>query len=105
MARLPGFIIPEQPRRIIQRGNHREIILADSKDLLFYLDYLRELTGRYGLLIHAYVFMTNPMHLPATPESEDSIPKVMHSPGGNYVQYVNSAWNKLSRGRLKQDKP
>ena len=90
---------------ILSSAGTNEIIFAGSKDLLFCLDCLRELSGRYELLIHAYVFMTNPMHLPATPETEDSIPKVMQSPGRNYVQYVNSAWNKLSRGRPKQDKP
>jgi len=52
MARLPRFFIPNQPQHIIQRGNNCELIFADRKDFLFYLDGLRELTGRYGLLIH-----------------------------------------------------
>jgi len=67
MARLPRFFIPNQPQHIIQRGNNRELIFADSKDFRFCLDGLGELTGRYGMAIHAYVLMTNHMHLLATP--------------------------------------
>ena len=104
MARLPRFFIPDQPQHIIQRENNREPIFADRKDFLFCLDCLRELAGRYGLLIHAYVLMTNHMHLLATPEREESIPKVMQSLGRKYVQYFNYTYQRtgtLWEGRYK----
>ena len=104
MARLPRFFVPDVAQHIIQRGNNREFIFADRKDFLFCLDCLRELTGRYGLLIHAYVLMTNHMHLLATPEREESIPKVMQSLGRIYVQYFNYTYQRtgtLWEGRYK----
>jgi len=79
MARMPGFFIPDQPQHIIQRGNNREPIFVDRKDFQFCREYLKDVAARYGLLVHAYVLMTNHMHLLATPEREESIPKVMQS--------------------------
>lgn len=43
----------------------------------------------HGLAIHADVWMTNHIHLLATPEFEHSISKVFQSVGRRYVQYFN----------------
>ena len=89
MARLPRYIIPGQPQHIIQRGNNRQPIFAANDDYQVFRDALVEAAARHNLAIHAYVWMTNHVHLLATPGAEDSISKVFQSVGRKYVQYFN----------------
>ena len=54
--------------------------------------------------MHAYVLMTNHVHLLATPESADSLPRLMQSLGRRYVRYVNAAYRRtgtLWEGRYR----
>jgi REP-associated tyrosine transposase len=104
MARLPRYFIPEQPQHIIQRGNNREPIFAADEDYQFYLECLLQASKEHGLDIHAYVLMTNHIHLLATPSFESSIPKTFQSIGRRYVQYFNHTYNRtgtLWEGRYK----
>jgi REP element-mobilizing transposase RayT len=48
-----------------------------------------EAAEAYGCRIHAYVFMTNHVHLLVTPEREDSLPRTMQSLGRRYVRTIN----------------
>lgn len=89
MARLPRYVIPGQPQHIIQRGNNRQLIFAAEADYPFFRDALVEAANKHGLAIHAYVWMTNHVHLLATPEFDDSISKTFQSVGRRYVQYFN----------------
>ena len=89
MARLPRYVIPGQPQHIIQRGNNRQPIFAAETDYPFFRDALVEAAAKYGLAIHAYVWMTNHVHLLATPGFDDSISKTFQSVGRRYVQYFN----------------
>jgi putative transposase len=86
MARLPRYVIPGQPQHIIQRGNNRQAIFAAEADFRFFRGALVEAASQHGLAIHAYVWMTNHIHLLATPEFDGSISKVFQSVGRRYVQ-------------------
>ena len=89
MARLPRYIIPGQPQHIIQRGNNRQDIFTADKDYQFFREALVEASVKHDLAIHAYVWMSNHIHLLATPGAVDSISKVFQSVGRRYVQYFN----------------
>ncbi|HEV8647770.1 MAG TPA: transposase [Burkholderiales bacterium] len=89
MARLPRFFTEGEAQHAIQRGNNREPTFTSERDLAFYLDCLRRASTEHGLAIHAYVLMTNHVHLLATPAHEDSLPKTLQSVGRRYVQYFN----------------
>ena len=89
MARLPRYVIPGQPQHIIQRGNNRQAIFASDEDYQFLRDALIDASVKHDLGMHAYVFMTNHIHLLATPGAENSISKVFQSVGRRYVQYFN----------------
>jgi putative transposase len=89
MARLPRFVIPGQPQHIIQRGNNREPIFFSDEDYQFYKEKLLDCSKKHDCEIHAYVMMTNHVHLLATPHSEDGLSKLMQSLGRYYVQYIN----------------
>ena len=89
MARLPRYVIPGQPQHIIQRGNNRQVNFAAEADYRFFRETMVEAAGRFGLAIHAYVWMSNHIHLLATPTAPDSISKTFQSAGRKYVQYFN----------------
>lgn len=104
MARLPRFFAEDQPLHIIQRGNNRDPIFAAEPDYLFYLDCLEHAATEHGLKIHAYVLMTNHVHLLASPLHEASVPKTLQSVGRRYVQYFNAAYRRtgtLWEGRYR----
>ena len=98
MARQPRFILPGYPQHVIQRGNNRNLIFTDDADRLFYLDKLKSACERFDCDIHAYILMTNHVHLLMTPTTETGISKVMQSVGRCYVQHFN--WRHQRTGTL-----
>ena len=104
MARLPRFVIPGQPQHVIQRGNNRQEIFCSEDDYRFYLDKLGLAAEQHGCDIHAYVLMTNHVHLLLTPHTEEGIGKLMQKVGRHYVQYFNYYYQRsgtLWEGRYK----
>ena len=104
MARLPRFVLPGQPQHVIQRGNNRQTIFRAKSDYQYYLEKLSEATEKYECEIHAYVLMTNHVHLLVTPNAENGIGKMMQMLGRYYVQYYNTKYKRtgtLWEGRYK----
>ena len=64
MARRPRIFIPGVAHHVIQRGNNRQACFGDMADYTVYLTYLKESAT------HAYVLMTNHVHLLVTPNDE-----------------------------------
>ena len=94
MARLPRFFVSGQPLHIIQRGNNHARIFRHRMDYRIFLEYLLKASRLHGVFIHAYVLMTNHVHLLATPLREDSVPKVLQSVGRRYVQRFNWSYDR-----------
>ena len=86
MARLPRFDILGQPQHVIQRGNNRSVIFVGEEDYEFYLKKLRDACQKFQCDLHAYVLMTNHVHLLMTPHLKGGISKVMQMLGRYYVQ-------------------
>ena len=104
MARLPRIIVPGQALHIIQRGNNRQPCFFANVDYRYYLDSLIEATTRFGGHVHAYVLMTNHVHLLLTPESPETPSMLLQSVGRRYVRYINQAYRRsgtLWEGRYK----
>ena len=89
MPRKPRFYLPGVPAHIVQRGHSREPVFFETDDYLAYLDWLQEASVRYGCKIHAYVLMTNHIHILVTPEENNSISLMMQFVGRHYVPYIN----------------
>ena len=68
MPRRARLVIPNIPLHIIQRGNNRQACFYSNEDYHFYLDWLLEYSQKTDCLIHAYVLMTNHIHLLLTPK-------------------------------------
>ena len=104
MARLPRFVLPGHPQHVIQRGNNREPIFYQDEDYQFYIEKLIDACKKHDCVLHAYVLMTNHVHLLITPNSEEGIGKVMQMIGRYYVQYFNHTYKRtgtLWEGRYK----
>ena len=67
MARLSRFCPAGMPQHIIQRGNNRQICFRSKDDFAAYAHWLSEYSTKFEVAIHAWVFMTNHVHLLATP--------------------------------------
>ena len=92
------------PQHVIQRGNNRAACFFADEDYRNYLDSVQQGAERYGCDIHAYVLMTNHVHLLATPADEESLAGMMRYLGSRYVQYVNYTYKRsgtLWEGRYK----
>ena len=94
MARKPRFTLPGVPQHVIQRGNNREPCFFASEDFRFYLDCLKEAFEKYHCAVHAYVLMTNHVHLLVTPKRAEVVPKLIISLGRRYVQYINRSYHR-----------
>ena len=104
MARLPRFFVPGLPLHVIQRGNDRAPIFGGPDDLAFFRECVEHGVRKHDVALHAYVFMTNHIHLLATPGTATSLPKMMQGIGRVYVQYFNSRYRRtgtLWEGRYK----
>jgi putative transposase len=104
MPRRARLSLPGIPWHIIQRGNNRSVCFYSEQDYRFYLHHLQELALRFGCAVHAYVLMTNHVHLLLTPEREDSASLLMKHLGQRYVQYINRSNQRsgtLSEGRFR----
>ena len=89
MPRKPRLFVEGLPQHIIQRGNNRQAIFTEDAERRQYLAWLGEIAAERGLAIHAYVLMTNHVHLLATPEAPDSVGRTLQSLGRRYVPYFN----------------
>lgn len=104
MPRRPRLIMPDIPLHIIQRGNNRQPCFYADEDYLFYLEWLHEYSRSARCAIHAYVLMTNHVHLLITPANSASAGALMKRLGQRYVQYVNRTYQRsgtLWEGRFR----
>jgi len=73
VARLPRLVIADQPQHVIVRGNNRSDIFCAEADYQFYLEKLQLACDKHDCKIHAYILMTNHVHLLLTPHAEDGL--------------------------------
>lgn len=104
MARLPRNVLPGMAHHVIQRGNNRQSTFFTEGDYRQYLESLQQAAERHGCAIHAYVLMTNHVHLMVTPESEQGLSRMMQSVGRRFVRLINTIHRRtgtLWEGRFK----
>lgn len=104
MPRRARIVLPGTPLHLIQRGNNRQACFFSNSDYLLYLEWLEEYAKKASCLVHAYVLMTNHVHLLVTPLREDSPGLMMKQLGQRYVQYINKTYKRsgtLWEGRYR----
>ena len=104
MPRRPRVVLPHIPLHLIQRGNNRQVCFVADEDYRFYLDWLKEFAGKTGCRVHAYVLMTNHVHLLVSADRGESPGALMKALGQRYVQYFNRTYRRsgtLWEGRYR----
>ena len=104
MPRQPRIILPGHPVHIIQRGNNRSATFYADDDYRYYLESLEKAAKQYNCALHAYVLMTNHVHLLVTPAIGSDLSSLMQSVGRRYVRYINQTYKRtgtLWEGRFK----
>lgn len=104
MARKPRFSLTGVPQHVIQRGNNREPCFFAEDDQSRYLADLYDALLRNECRLHAYVLMTNHVHLLVTPMVEHGVSRLMQDVGRKYVRYINYTYRRtgtLWEGRYK----
>ena len=104
MPRRARFCPAGFPIHVIQRGNNRQAIFTSDADLAAYAHWLVEGAERFDVAVHGWMFMTNHVHLLATPSDHTSLSRLMQFLGRLYVRYFNYTYTRsgtLFEGRFK----
>jgi putative transposase len=106
MPRHARLRVAGHPCHVWQRGVNRCACFAGDGDRRFYLDLLAEYARKHDCAIHAYVLMTNHVHLLVTPSGLDGLSRLMKNVGERYVPRFNRAHGRtgtLWEGRFRSN--
>jgi putative transposase len=104
MARQLRLRLAGYPVHAVQRGINHAACFQRDNDYLSYLQLMTEHAQQFGCAVHAYVLMTNHVHLLVTPQHADGLSLLMKNVGQRYVQYVNRTYGRsgtLWEGRFR----
>jgi putative transposase len=96
--------LPGLPYHLVQHGNNRNDCFFDREDREYYMDLLSRALVHCGVALHAYVLMSNHIHLLLSPNHTDGISRMTRTVGSRYAQYVNKKYRRtgtLWEGRHK----
>ena len=104
MPRPKRICIPSFPHHVVQRGNNRQATFYHRDDFRAYREFLCDAATTHSVSIHAYVLMTNHVHLLLSPSASDGLSMFMQALGRRYVTYINKTYCRtgtLWEGRFK----
>ncbi|MEO8562697.1 MAG: transposase [bacterium] len=104
MPRSQRVVLPGQPLHIIQRGNNRSTCFVCDDDREMYLQTLHRASLISECAIHAYVLMSNHVHMLVTPAAARAAGHMMQTLGQRYVRYFNERYARsgtLWEGRFR----
>ena len=92
------------PQHLVQRGNDRQTCFRDGADYRLYLELLGVACKKHSCDIHAFVLMTNHVHILLTPNEPEGASLVFRDLGRDYVRRFNRRHGRtgtLWEGRFK----
>lgn len=89
MSRRARLLLAGMPLHIIQRGHNKQPCFFSESDHLVYLERLREHACATGCSVHAYVLMTNHVHILASFVDITAAPRLIKHLGQQYSLYLN----------------
>ncbi|WNO61708.1 transposase [Rheinheimera sp. MMS21-TC3] len=104
MARRKRILITGMPYHVVQRGHNRANCFYDEADKACYLSILARHLTAYGVQLHAFVLMSNHVHLLLTANQDGMISKLIQNLGRDYVHYFNKRYQRVGTlwdGRFK----
>ena len=104
MSRRTRVYVEGLTVHVTHRGNNKMPTFRAEADFLTFLWFLRFVTAKYRLRVHAYALMSNHFHIMITPESASGLSRGMQSLGRRYVRYFNDRYERtgtLWEGRYR----
>jgi len=104
MPRRHRLVLPCTPLHVIQRGHDRQPCFLVEDDYLQFLNSLQPQARATRTQVHAYVLMTNHVHLLLSVADAESLACLMKSTTQNYSQYFNQRYQRCGavwQGRYK----
>ncbi len=104
MPRRPRADLSGFPLHLIQRGNNRSACFVSDDDRAAYLHWLGHYAAGLGIAVHAWVLMTNHVHLLLSPPTAGHASRLMQALGRRYVRHFNHAYRRsgtLWEGRYR----
>jgi putative transposase len=92
MPRPPRHFVPGYPAHLVHRGNNRQDIFHCDGDFRFLWKCLKESSQDFEVAVHAYVMMSNHIHLLVTPRDASAVSKTMHCAARRYAGYYNNRY-------------
>lgn len=89
MTRPQRYCPAGLPQHIVQRGHNRMLCFYDDVDRRQFLQLLRIYADKFAVQVHAYVLMSNHVHILATPTKEQALTKMMQGVGVTFVMRFN----------------
>jgi len=89
---------------MVIRGNNRKVVFAEADDYHAYLGWLKEGADSNGCRIHAYILMSNHVHLLVSASKTQNLSRLTQHVGRKYVPYFNHKYGRsgtLWEGRYK----
>ncbi|MHB8474557.1 MAG: transposase [Gammaproteobacteria bacterium] len=87
-----------------RRRRNRQPVFFTEADCRVYHECLTGAVDRHGCAVHAYVFMTNHVHLLLTPNAEGAPSLLTQFVGRRFVRHINASCQRtwtLWEGRYK----
>lgn len=104
MPRRARIVAAGFPMHVILRGIDRMAIFFVDDDKRYFLAKLAELAPAESVAVHAYVLMTNHVHLLMTSNINEGVSRLMKGLGQRYVQNINHRYGRtgtLFEGRFR----
>jgi len=104
MVRATRIGLPGIPQHIVQRGNNKQACFFNESDYYYFIETLFESLKKNECQLHAYVLMTNHVHLLVTPTEPQGTSSLMKDLGRKYVRVINDTYGRtgtLWEGRFK----
>ena len=104
MARQPRVDVVGYPQHVIVRGIDRSDCFVDDDDRFRYRRWMIEAAQERGVALHAFVFMSNHVHLMLTGLRPGAISAMMQVLGRRYVRAFNDRHGRsgpLFEGRFR----
>lgn len=106
MAGKPCLDIVGTPLHIVQRANHCSACFITECDYRIYLAYLTDISRTFDCSVHAYVLMSDRIHLLLTPKLAHGVSSLMQALARCYMRYWNGAHGRIGAlwcGRYRAD--
>ncbi|TPE54301.1 transposase [Maribrevibacterium harenarium] len=104
MPRRKRLFLPGVPVHLVQRGVGRQAVFFEDADYKAYGYWMKESAAQYQVDIHAFVLMTNHVHILASAAEGACFSQFMQHIGRHYVPYINKKYERsgtLWEGRFR----